>query len=110
MEHLLAAEGRDDERARLAIEMFVRRAAAGIAAAATNLERIDAFVFTQNGEHTTTVRTRICDRLHEVALDGRDRDVDGDTIFGTSSGPAVLGVSAREDVVIAGQVAALLQA
>ncbi len=111
MEHLLAAEGRDDERARLAIEMFVRRAAAGIAAAATNLERIDAFVFTGGiGEHATTVRTRICDRLHEVALDGRDRDVDGDTIFGTSSGPAVLGVSAREDVVIAGQVAALLQA
>jgi acetate kinase len=110
MERLLAAEARHDGRARLAIEMFVRRGAAGIAAAGTHLERVDAIVFTGGiGEHAATVRARICDRLHEVALTGRDRDVDGDAILGTSSGPAVLRVAAREDAVIAGQVAALLQ-
>ena len=110
MERLLAAEAHRDGRARLAIEMFVRRAAAGIAAAGTHLERVDAIVFTGGiGEHAAPVRARICARLHEVALTGLDREVDGDAILGTSSGPAVLRVAAREDAVIAGQVAALLQ-
>jgi len=111
MEQLLAAEAAGEERARLAIDMFVRRAAAGIAAAGTNLDRVDAIVFTGGiGEHATSVRERICARLHDVDLAGRDRDVDGDAILGTSSGPAVLRIAAREDAVIAGQVGALLMA
>ena len=111
VQRLLEAETRGDERARLGIEMFVRRAAAGIAASATNLERVDAIVFTGGiGAHATTVRSRICARLHQVELDGRDREVDGDGLLGTSSGPAVLRVTAREDAVIANQVWALTQA
>ena len=70
MEQLLVREAGGDERARLAIEMFVGRAAAGIAASGTHLERIDALVFTGGiGEHAASVRARICARLHEVALD-----------------------------------------
>ena len=111
IQRLLEAETRGDERARLGIEMFVRRAAAWIAASATNLERVDAIVFTGGiGAHATTVRSRICARLHQVELDGRDREVDGDGLLGTSSGPAVLRVTAREDAVIANQVSALTQA
>jgi acetate kinase len=111
MAQLLENERAGDDRARLAIELFVRRAAAGIAAAATTLDQVDAVVFTGGiGEHATAVRTRICDRLRDIALDGPDREIDGDAILGTSAGPAVLRVHAREDAVIAGQVASLAPA
>jgi acetate kinase len=77
-----------DARARLAIAMFVDRAAAEIAAAATRLRRIDALVFTGGiGEHATRVRTTIVDRLAALR-------------FGTPA-PPVLVVEAREDLVIA---------
>lgn len=111
MRTLLAREARGDERAGLAIEMFVRRAAMAIAASATNLATVDAIVFTGGiGEHSPTVRTRICERLHLVRLDGSELEIDGDARLGTSTGPPVLRIAAREDVVIAGQVAAVAAA
>jgi len=103
---LLAREAGGDERSTLAVEMFVRRAAMAIAASATNLATVDAIVFTGGiGEHATTVRARICERLHLVRLDGSELESDGDARLGTSTGPPVLRIGAREDVVIAGQVA-----
>jgi acetate kinase len=111
MQELLAREARGDERARLAIEMFVRRAAAGIAAAATTLARIDAVVFTGGiGEHAAKVRARIWERLHLGEIDQYGREIDGDEIRGTSAGSAMIRVAAREDVVIADQVATLIRA
>jgi acetate kinase len=110
MGQLLEREAGGDERARLAVEMFVRRAAAAIAASATNLATIDALVFTGGiGEHATSVRTRICERLHLVRLDGSEQEVDGDGWLGTRSGPSVLRVAAREDLVIAAQVVAVVR-
>ncbi len=110
MEELLEREGRGDDRARLAIDMFVRRAAAGIAAACTNLGRVDAIVFTGGiGEHSTVIRTRIHARLHLGDLTGTEHELDGDAILDTASGPRVLRIAAREDVVIASQVAALVR-
>jgi len=107
---LLAREAGGDERARLAVEMFVRRAAAAIAASATNLATIDAIVFTGGiGEHAESVRTRICERLHLVRLDGREQDIESDGWLGTTSGPSVLRVTAREDLVIAAQVVAVVR-
>ena len=109
MGELLIREAGGDDRARLAIEMFVRRAAAAIAASATNLSIIDAIVFTGGiGEHAHPVRTRICERLHLVPLDGREREVDGDGWLGATAGPSVLRIAAREDVVIAMQVASAM--
>ena len=56
MAQLLDREARGDEAAALAIEMFVRRAAAGIAAATTHLASVDAIVFTGGiGEHAPSV-------------------------------------------------------
>ena len=105
MGELLAREAGGDERARLAVEMFVRRAAGAIAASATNLATIDAIVFTGGiGEHATSVRAKICERLHLLRLDGREREIDGDGWLGTTSGPPVLRITAREDLVIAAQV------
>jgi acetate kinase len=109
MGELLEREVGGDERARLAIDMFVRRAAAAIAASATNLATIDALIFTGGiGEHATSVRARICERIHLVRLDGREREVDGDGWLGTTASPSVLRVAAREDLVIAAQVGAVV--
>jgi acetate kinase len=77
-----------DARARLAIEMFVDRAAAEVAAAATRLRRVDALVFTGGiGEHSIPVRGSIVRRLAALR----------------AGGPLapVLVVEAREDLVIA---------
>ncbi len=110
MVQLLAREANGDERARLAIEMFVRRAAAAIAGSATNLPTIDAIVFTGGiGQHAGSIRARICQRLHLLRLDGGERELDGDALLGTTSGPAVLRIAAREDLVIAAQVSATLR-
>jgi acetate kinase len=106
MVKLLALRADGDHRAALAIEIFVRRAAAGIAGAATCLPRLDAIVFTGGiGEHAAPVRADICGRLgvlgvalgHETAAAARDAE---DAIL-ASGPPAILRVHAREDLVIA---------
>lgn len=109
---LLRAESAGDARATLAIELFVRRAAAGIAAAATTLPALDAVVFTGGiGEHAARVRTRICARLAPLGISapGDAETTDGVLTSGTS-GPAILAVHSREDVVIAEAAAAFLDA
>lgn len=86
-----AAGGNAD--ASLAVAMFVRRAAAGIGAAATSLPKVDALIFTGGiGEHATAVRAGIVGRLGALGLDDS----------------TVLVVEAREDLVIAQEAARLL--
>lgn len=103
MRELLAREARGDERAALAIELFARRAAAGIAAAATTLPTVDAVVFTAGiGEQAARIRSLICARLRGLGVPDVPGDGDGEGIIArTSSGPVVLVIHAREDVVIA---------
>jgi acetate kinase len=105
----LAAEGK--QRARLAIDMFVSRAAAGIAAAATALPRLDALVFTGGiGEHSGSVRSAIVRRLAPLGLGALPAtDVRNDAVISPAgSAVAVVRVEAREDAVIARQAAELL--
>ena len=99
-----------DALAQLALDMFARRAAAGIAAVATALVRLDAVVFTGGiGEHAHRMRMRICGHLSVLGAPqpGEPPD-DSDAVVGTRDGLAVLRVSSREDVVIARQVAATI--
>jgi acetate kinase len=92
MRELEKAAAAGNHRAKLAVDMFIAHAAAGIAAIATALPRIDALVFTGGiGEHSALVRNGIISRLATL---GRVR---------------VLTVEAREDAVIAAQAARLLQ-
>jgi acetate kinase len=95
-----------DEPARLALNMFARRAAGAIASAATALPALDGIVFTGGiGEHSASVRSDVvlrlralmpsAQRLHAVAGDG----------IAAEGPPAVLVVAAREDLVIADEVA-----
>ena len=92
MRELEQAAAGGNKRAALAIDMFVGRAAAGIAALATALPRVDALIFTGGiGEHSAEVRNGIVRRLATVTLG------------------EVLSIEAREDTVIATQVQALLE-
>jgi acetate kinase len=93
-----------DERAALALRLFARRAAAGIAAAATALPAVDAIVFTGGiGEHANAVRRAIVDRLAAVGVAPLPLDApDVDAILSTPQAtPAVLRIEAREDLVAA---------
>jgi acetate kinase len=109
---LLAAEAAGDGRAALAIGLFVRRAAAGIAAAATTLPVVDAVVFTGGiGEHAVSVRGRICERLRVIGVSPPSDTQTGEGILTRGgSWPAVLTVHSREDVVIAEATARFLGA
>ncbi len=104
----LAADG--DADAELAMELFARRAAAGIAEMATALFRLDAIVFTGGiGEHSTTTRRRICDRLATLGVQRPEAggNGDGDRIL-MREAVATIVVHAREDLVIARQATELL--
>jgi len=53
-----------DPAARLALDVYVHRIAAAVAAMAASLDGIDALVFTAGvGEHSAQVRLEVCDRL-----------------------------------------------
>jgi acetate kinase len=109
MAELLEREVRGDRAAVLAIEMFIRRTAAGIAAATTHLASVDAVVFTGGiGEHAPSVIDRIRDRLHLVGKPGAETTEDGDRITRSADGPATLCIAAREDLVIADAVVAIV--
>ena len=69
----------------------------------TTLDGLDALVFTGGiGEHAATIRSRICERLRPIGIPAPalDEPIEG-VDARTQSGPAVLVVHAREDVVIA---------
>ena len=105
---LLRREAGGDEAAMLALELFVRRAAGAIAAAATTLPMLDALVFTAGiGENSAMIRRRICRRLAALGVpEPADGGALHDEILARSvAGPAVVRVHAREDLVIADAVA-----
>lgn len=104
MRELQAAADAGDQRAALAIEMFIERAAAGIAAAATALPRLDGIVFTGGiGEHAGRVRAAIVGQLAVLGLEPIGVGDSGeDRILGSGwLAPAVLRIEAREDIVAA---------
>jgi acetate kinase len=109
---LLAAEAEGDAAAALALELFVRRAAAGIAAAATCLPALDAVVFTGGiGQNASALRTRIAARLGLLGIAvvaGTDPAEDA-IVSAPGAVPAVLRIGAREDVVIAEAVRTVLE-
>jgi acetate kinase len=111
MRELEAAQRKGNKAAGLAIGIFLHRAAAGIAAVATALPRIDALVFTGGiGENSAAIRASIVSRLAALGFGGiATPGGNGDTVL-TEPGwrPAVLRVKAREDAVIAGQVARIV--
>ena len=111
MREIEKAAGEGKRRAQLAIDMFVSRAAAGIAAVATALPRVDALVFTGGiGEHSASVRSAIVGRLSPLGTTPVPAtDVRNDAVISRPGSPvAILRIEAREDAVIARQTAKLL--
>ena len=115
---LEASAGAGDDRARLALDMFVDRAAAGIGAATVALHRLDALVFTGGiGQNAGRVRSSIVERLavfgfRPLRLEetGKDRvlAVEGRVGAGDVYEPLALMIEAREDLVIARAVSTLV--
>lgn len=88
---------RDDDEARLAVEVYVHRLRAGIGAMAASLGGLDALVFTGGvGENSARIRELACDGLGHLGVGALDHGV------------RVHVVRAREDLEIARQLRELL--
>jgi acetate kinase len=104
-----------DARARLAIDVYLHRLAAGIAAMVAALGRLDLLVFTGGvGEHSATVRAGAAARLHWLGVqldDQRNAASDPDSEIGAATArvPTVV-ITAREDLQVARECRAVLPA
>ena len=103
----LAADG--DEAATLALDVYVHRLSAAVAAMAASLGGLDVLAFTGGvGEHAAKVRRRAADRLAflGVAIDDRlNEEADGDAdISAAGTGVSTVVVASREDLEMARQV------
>jgi acetate kinase len=109
---LVEAAANGDRRARLALDIFARRAAEGMAAAASSLRRVDALVFTGGiGENAASVRAAICARLSVLgvpAISTESVTTDGQLGRTGDGSVSVLRIAAREDVVMAEAAASFL--
>ena len=114
MRLVLARADAGDDRALLGLDVYVHRLRAGIAAMAATLGGIDALVFTGGvGQHAAPVRARAIDRLGflGIAIDrGRNEAAAGDAdVSADHAAVRTLVLEAREDLVIAGEVRAVLE-
>jgi acetate kinase len=109
-----AAAGSGDEAARLALDVYLHRLRAAVAAMAAAVGGIDALVFTGGvGEHSAEVRAGACAGLGFL---GVTLDDDANAATGAGDRPispagervAVLVVEAREDLEITAEVRRLL--
>jgi acetate kinase len=114
MRAVLDAEARGDAEARLALEVYVHRLRAGIAAMAAAMDGLDALVFTGGiGERSPLIRGRAAAGLSflGVALDpSANDDAAPDAEIGEAGAPVrTFVVEAREDLQIAREVRGLLE-
>jgi acetate kinase len=111
MREVAEAAGRGDDRARLAIAIFVHRARQAIGAAAVTLGAVDALVFTGGiGEHSAEVRAAVSDGLSclglEIDVDANAAATPDAFVSKRASRSAILVITAREDVMMARAVSA----
>ena len=113
LREVLDAAGTGHERAARAIEVYVHRLRAGIAAMAASMDGADAVVFTGGvGENAPSIRARVCEGLGflGLALDAAaDESGAGDRDIGHPDAETrVLVVESREDLQMAREARALL--
>jgi acetate kinase len=114
MREVEAAAARGEPDARLAIDVYTHRLAAGIGAMSAATGGIDVLAFTGGvGENSSTVRRRAAQRLAflGVAIDTGRNDTGRDDRDITAAGATVrtLVISAREDLQIAGEARRLCE-
>jgi acetate kinase len=115
MRKLLDRVADDDETATLALDVYVHRLAASVAAMAVSLGGLDVLAFSGGvGEHAAEVRRRAADRLAflAVAVDERlNQEAGGDAdISAAGTGVSTVVVASREDLEMARQVRTTLGA
>jgi acetate kinase len=106
VEGMRELEASDSPEARLAVEVFVHRVAAGVAAMAMACEGLDALVFTAGiGENSARVRAGVCHRLGflGVVLDpSRNEEAEPDCdVAALESRVRIVVIRAREELVAA---------
>jgi acetate kinase len=112
MKAALEAEAAGNERAALAVGVYVHRLRAAIAAMAAAMDGIDALVFTGGvGEHAAAIRARAAAGLAFLGVEldqARNDDPELDAEVGAARAPArTFVVRAREDLQIARDVRTL---
>ena len=110
---LLAAEANGDERARLALAVYVHRVAAAVGAMAASLGGLDALVFTAGvGERAPAIRERICARVGFLGVEidhAANATAESDAeIAADGSAVRIVVVAAREELVVARAVRKIL--
>jgi acetate kinase len=113
MREVLARAEAEDDRARLALEVYLRSLRGAIAAMAAALGGIDVLAFTGGiGANSVDVRELTVDGLAFLGLEldlAANRDVRGDAdISSASAAAATVVIAAREDLEIARQTRELL--
>ena len=112
--HELEAVAQEDEDVRLALVVYTHRIAGAVAAMAASSGGLDALVFTAGvGEHSPGVRAAVCARLAflsvELDADLNERSAADGDVASSESAVRVLVIAAREELVVARAVRALLQ-
>lgn len=115
MREILVRIGHGEQRAQLALDVYVHRLRGAIAAMAAALGGIDALAFTGGvGEHGPTVRSEAIAGLGFLGLtidEGANMAVNGDAdISSPDASVRTIVIRAREDLEIARQVHAVLTA
>jgi acetate kinase len=113
MREVVAGAERGEERCRLALDVYVHRLSAAIAAMAAAMGGLDGLVFTGGvGENSASVRAAAAQRsaFLGVALDpALNESASADALIGDAAAPApTVLVHAREDLEVAAQTRAVL--
>ncbi len=113
MRAVLEAEADGDAAAHLAVEVYLHRLRAGIAAMAAALGGVDVIVFTGGvGQNAGPVRERAASGLGFLGIEldaARNAAIQGDAEIGTTAAAvAALVIEAREDLEIAREVRSVL--
>jgi acetate kinase len=115
MRDVLEAAGKGNDRAKLAVDIFVHRLRAGIVAMAASLGGLDVIVFTAGiGENAPMVRRDTCAKLSFLGVQLNDKTNSSVTpdaaISASNSAVQVLVIRAQEDWSIARECVRLLKA
>ena len=114
MRDVLEAVGKGNDRAKLAVDIFVHRLQAGIAAMAASLGGLDVIVFTAGiGENAPSIRLDACAKLGFLGVqldEKKNSSAKPDAEISTSkSAVRVLVIRAQEDWSIARECVRLIQ-
>ncbi len=114
MREVVAAAGRGEERATLALDVYVHRLGGAIAAMAAAMGGLDAVVFTGGvGENSAVVRERACAATSflgvELDLARNERGAPDTVLSPPGAGVATVLVAAREDIEMASGARAALE-